>query len=34
MFIGRIDAEVEVSMLWPPDANSQLVAEDCDDGKD
>ena len=34
MFIGRTDAEVEVSILWPPDENSQLTTKDCDGGKD
>ena len=34
MFIGRTDAEVETSILWPPDANSQLIGKDCDGGKD
>ena len=25
MFIGRTDAEAETPILWPPDANSQLI---------
>ena len=27
-------AEVEAPMLWPPDAKSQLIGKDSDDGKD
>ena len=34
MFTGRTNAEVEVSILWPPDANSQLIPKDYDGGKD
>ena len=34
IFIGRIDAEAEVSILWPPDAMSQLTGKDPDAGKD
>ena len=30
----RIDTEVEVPILWPPDAKSQLIAKDPDAGKD
>ena len=26
IFIGRTDAEVEAPVIWPPDANSQLIA--------
>ena len=33
IFIGRIDAEAEAPILWPPDANSQLVEKDPDAGK-
>ena len=32
IFIRRIDAEAP--MLWPPDANSQLIRKDLDAGKD
>ena len=34
IFIGRTDAETEAPVLWPPDANSQLVGKDPDAGKD
>ena len=34
IFIGRTDAEAEASILWPPDAKSQLVGKDPDVGKD
>ena len=27
-FIGKTDAEVEASILWPPDAKSQLTGKD------
>ena len=30
--IGRTDAEVPI--LWPPDANSQLIGKDSDAGED
>ena len=32
IFIGRIDAEAPI--LWPPDAKSQHIVKDTDDGKD
>ena len=32
--IGRTDAEAEASVLWPPDAKSQLIGKDLDAGKD
>ena len=32
IFIGRTDAEA--SILWPPDAKSQLIGKDSDAGKD
>ena len=32
IFIGRTDAEA--SILWPPDAKSQLIRKDLDAGKD
>ena len=34
IFIGRNDAEAEASILWPPDARSQLIRKDPDAGKD
>ena len=34
MFIVRTDAESEAPVFWPPDAKSQLFAEDLDIGKD
>jgi len=34
VFIVRTDAEAEVSILWPPDAKSQLIRKDPDAGKD
>ena len=33
IFIGRTDGEAETPILWPPDANSQLI-EKTDAGKD
>ena len=33
IFIGRTDAEAEVSILWPPDAKSWLTGKDPDAGK-
>ena len=34
VFIGRIDAEAETPVLWPPDAKSWLTWKDPDAGKD
>ena len=34
IFIGRIDAEAEVPILWPPDAKNWLIWKDPDAGKD
>ena len=34
IFIGRDYAEVQAPVFWPPDAKSQLFAEDLDLGKD
>ena len=34
IFIGRTDAEAEVPILWPPDANSRLIRKDPDSGQD
>ena len=33
-FTGSTDAEVEVPILWPPDAKSWLIGKDPDAGKD
>ena len=34
IFTGRIDAEAEAPILWPPHAKSQLIRKDPDAGKD
>ena len=34
LFIGRIDAEAETPVLWPPDAKNWLIGKDLDAGKD
>ena len=34
MFIGRMDAEAETPILWPPDAKNWLLGKDPDAGKD
>ena len=34
VFIGRIDAEAETPILWPPHAKSWLIWKDPDAGKD
>ena len=34
IFIGRIDAEAEIPILWPPDVKNQLTGKDPDAGKD
>jgi len=34
VFIGGTDAEAETPILWPPDAESWLIAKDPDAGKD
>ena len=34
IFIGRIDAEAETTILWPPDAKSWLIWKDPNAGKD
>ena len=34
MFIGRIDAEAETPILWPPDTKNWLIRKDPDAGKD
>ena len=33
-FIERTDAEAEDAILWPPNAQSWLIGEDSDAGKD
>ena len=33
IFIGRIDAEAETAILWPPDAKSWLIGKDPDAGE-
>ena len=32
--MGRADAEAEALILWPPEANSQLIKKDPDAGRD
>ena len=34
IFIGRLDAEAEAPILWPPDSKSQPIRKDPDVGKD
>ena len=34
IFIGRTDAEVETSMLWPPDSKNWFTGQDPNAGKD
>ena len=34
IFIGRIDAEAETPILWPPDVEKWLIWKDPDTGKD
>ena len=34
ILIGWTDAEAEAPILWPPDANSQLIGKDPDAMKD
>ena len=34
VFIGRTDAEAEIPIFWPPDANNWLIGKDPDAGKD
>ena len=34
VFIGRIDAEAEAPILWPPDVKNWLTGKDPDAGKD
>ena len=34
IFIGRMDAEAEAPILWPPDAKNWLIGKDLGAGKD
>ena len=34
IFIGKIDAEAEAPILWPPDAKNWLTKKDPDAGND
>ena len=34
IFIGRTDAEAEISLLWPPEVKKWLIWKDPDEGKD
>ena len=34
IFIGRIDAEAEAPILWPPDVKNGFIGNDPDTGKD
>ena len=34
IFIGGIDTDVEVPLIWPPAANIWLIGKDPDAGKD
>ena len=34
ILIGRIDAEADAPILWPPDVKNRLIGKDCDAGKD
>ena len=34
LFIGRMDAEAETPIFWPPDANNWLIWKDTDAGND
>ena len=34
IFVEMDDAETETPILWPPDAESQLIGKDLDTGKD
>ena len=34
IFIGRIDAEAEAPIFWPPDVKNWLIGKDPDAGKD
>ena len=34
MFTGRVDADAETPVLWPPHVKSSLIGKDPDAGKD
>ena len=34
IFIGKIDAEAQMPIFWPPDAENWLIGKDPDAGKD
>ena len=34
MFVGKMDAEAETPILWPPDVKNWLIGKDLDAGKD
>ena len=34
LFFGRTEAEAEIPMLWPPDAESWIIGKDSDAGRD
>ena len=34
IFIGRVNAEAEAPILWPPDVKNRLIGKDSDAGKD
>ena len=34
IFIGKMDAEAEAPILWPPDVKSWLIGKDSDAGRD
>ena len=34
LFIGRIDAEAEAPIVWPPDVKNWLIGKDLDAEKD
>ena len=34
MFIGRIEADAEIPILWPPNVKNWLIRKDPDAGKD
>ena len=34
IFTGKTDVEAKTPILWPPDAKSQFIGKDLDDGKD
>ena len=34
IFTGKTTVEAKTPILWPPDAKSQFIGKDLDDGKD